>query len=82
MSNRLYQGIIHQLHEAVDRVIGVIDNNGTIVACSELSKIGESHPNVREELMFSPDVAVIDGYTYSHIGNLANFESTVFVEGE
>jgi len=82
MSNRLYQGIIHQLHEAVDRVIGVIDNNGTIVACSELSKIGESHPNVREELMFSPDVSVIDGYTYSHIGNLANFESTVFVEGE
>ena len=28
MSNRLFQGIIHQMRDAVDRVIGVIDDNG------------------------------------------------------
>ena len=41
MSNRLFQGIIHQMRDAVDRVIGVIDDNGVIIACSELVTIGE-----------------------------------------
>ena len=31
MSNRLFQGIIHQMRDAVDRVIGVIDDNGVII---------------------------------------------------
>ena len=39
MSNRLFQGIIHQMHDAVDRVIGVIDDAGYVIACSELSLI-------------------------------------------
>ena len=38
MSNRLFQGIIHQMRDAVDRIIGVIDDNGVIIACSELLK--------------------------------------------
>lgn len=40
MSNRLFQGIIHQMKDAVDRVIGVIDENGIIISCSDLAKIG------------------------------------------
>ena len=28
MSNRLFQGIIYQMKDAVDRVIGVIDETG------------------------------------------------------
>ena len=31
MSNRLFQGIIHQMKDAVDRIIGVIDENGVII---------------------------------------------------
>ena len=50
MSNRLFQGIIHQMRDAVDRIIGVIDDNGVIIACSELVKIGEMRQGVRDEL--------------------------------
>ena len=50
MSNRLFQGIIHQMKEAVDRVIGVIDENGVIISCSELIKIGEIRQSVRDEI--------------------------------
>ena len=42
MSNRLFQGIIHQMTDTVDRTIGVIDETGVIIACSELVKIGRS----------------------------------------
>ena len=42
MSNRLFQGVVHQMKDAIDRTIGVMDENYTIIACSELLRIGES----------------------------------------
>ena len=42
MSNRLFQGIIHQMKDAIDRTIGVVDGNSVISACSELGMVGES----------------------------------------
>ena len=82
MSNRLFQGIIHQMHDAVDRVIGVIDDSGVVIACSELSKIGELRSRAKEEMVFTTDTMVVDGYTYQPIGSGAKFEFMVFVEGE
>ena len=41
MSNRIFQGLVHQMRDAVGRTLGVIDETGTIIACTELSKIGE-----------------------------------------
>ncbi len=82
MSNRLFQGIIHQMKDAVDRVIGVIDENGVIISCSELGKIGESKANVKDELAYTSDTVTKDGYTYRPLGNGAKAEYIVFVEGE
>ncbi len=82
MSNRLFQGIIHQMREAVDRVIGVIDDNGVIIACSELVKIGEVRQGVKEELAYTSDVVASGGYTYRPIPTTAKWEYIVFVEGE
>ena len=41
MSNRLFQGVIHQMKDAIDRTVGVVDETGTIISCSELGRIGE-----------------------------------------
>ena len=38
MSNRLFQTVIHQMKDIVGRTIGAIDENGIIIACSELRK--------------------------------------------
>ena len=46
MSNRLFQGVVHQMKDAVERVIGVVDESGVVVACSELTKIGEVRQGV------------------------------------
>ena len=82
MSNRLFQGIIHQMKDAVDRVIGVIDENGVVISCSELGKIGESKTNVKDELAYTSETVAKDGFTYRPLGNSANAEYVVFVEGE
>ena len=44
MSGRIFQHVVLQLKETTDRVIGVIDTEGTVVACSELSGIGKKWP--------------------------------------
>ena len=82
MSNRFFQGIIHQMKDAVDRVIGVIDENGVIISCSELVKIGETAQGVRDELSYTTDAITTGGYTYRQIGQGAKSEYIVFVEGE
>ena len=82
MSNRLFQTVIHQMKDVIGRVIGVIDENGIIVACSELGKIGESRQRVREALSYSQDSVTLDGYTYRHVGATAKEESIIFVEGD
>ena len=82
MANRLFQNVIHQMRSAVDRVIGVIDENGVVIACSELVKIGEIKQGIREELSYSSDIAVFGGYTYRPIAVGSKSEYVVFMEGE
>ena len=82
MSNRLFQGIIHQMKDTVDRVIGVIDENGIIISCSDLSKIGGTRKGIRDELSYTSETVMSGGYTYRPIGNGTKAEYVVFVEGE
>ena len=53
MSNRLFQGIVHQMKDAIDRTIGVIDETSVVIACSELGKIGEVNESVNSETLDS-----------------------------
>ena len=64
MSNRLFQGVVHQMKDAVDRVIGVVDENGVVVACSELVKIGEARQGLAEEFAYATKAFSLGGYTY------------------
>ncbi|MBR0235250.1 MAG: helix-turn-helix domain-containing protein [Clostridia bacterium] len=82
MSSRLFQGIIHQMKDAIGRTIGVIDENGVIIACSDLVKIGESRQNIRKEMTYISDIMVAGGYTYRPMSQSAGSEYIVFVEGE
>ena len=40
MSSRIFQSVIIQIKEATDRCIGVIDDQGFVITCSELPMIG------------------------------------------
>ena len=78
MSNRLFQGIVHQMRDAIDRTIGVLDETHTVISCSELGRIGETH-----------DIAPTGGTesfvkganTYKPFGASPHPEYILFVEG-
>ena len=41
MSGRIFQNVVLQMKENTDRTVGVIDGEGIVIACSELSMIGQ-----------------------------------------
>ncbi len=80
MSNRLFQGVIHQMKDAIDRTFGVIDENSVIIACSELGRIGEAMEAMPQAI--TADVFTDNGYSYKVLGNNQSSGYTVFVEGD
>ena len=81
MSNRLFQGIIHQTREAIDRTIGVIDETQAIIACSDLGRVGETTEVVSPDSFIEQDCLVADGYTFKAFGSRPRCEYILFVEG-
>ena len=81
MSNRLFQGVIHQMRDAIDRTIGVIDETSVIIACSELGRIGEVNESITPDTIASPNPFVVGGYTYKSFGSRPRPEYAVFVSG-
>ncbi len=84
MSSRIFQSIVLQLKDCTDRPIGVIDAKGTVVACNELSCIGERIPGVLEPLAATPGMAVSHyGRIYKQLSNGGSLlDYSVFVSGD
>ena len=83
MSSRIFQGVIVQMKDATTRCIGVVDEQGFVIACSELSMIGSRLDDFQaavgevQEQLFSTDAR-----TYKILSaSTARFEYAVFVEG-
>ena len=81
MSNRLFQGVIHQMKDAIDRNIGVVDETSVVIACSELGRIGEVNESINPETLSATVPFVINGNTYKSFGSLSRSEYAVFVSG-
>lgn len=80
MSNRLFQGVIQQMKDTLDRVVGVVDENGAVIACSELGRIGEIHEGIMNELTGVP-LLLRGGWTYKPFSSKPRPDYAVFVEG-
>ena len=81
MSNRLFQGLVYQMRDTVDRMIGVIDESATIIACSDLTKIGEPNDFLAAALGENNELFIRDGITYKPFGSKMKSEYAVFVSG-
>ena len=83
MTGRLFQGIILQMKDVADRIIGVIDSTGSVIACTELTLIGSEREDAAVEMSFTNDFVTHGGYIYQTISTKsARYEYAVFVEGD
>ena len=83
MSSRIFQSVIIQMKDATDRVIGVADNQGFVVACSELSMIGSYLDDMQGQTGDVPDqLFTTQERTYKLLGSPdSQFDYAVFVNG-
>ena len=84
MSGRIFQSVIVQMKEATNRVIGVIDFDGGVVACSELSLVGTKLGQLSAMLGENKDqIIVAAGKTIKLLSGWNNiYDYAVFVDGE
>ena len=80
MANRLYQGIVFQLKDITDRIAGVVDSTGQVIACSELGMQGEQRAPFLQP-MTAGDVIRDAGWTYRVMAGNPVPDTAVFVEG-
>ncbi len=82
MSNRIFQSVLHQMKDVVERTVGVIDEGGVVVACSDLGRIGENYP------IPITNFAGINGpfsrnrTTYRAFGSSQKPEYLLFIDGD
>ncbi len=81
MSNRLFQGIIHQMSDAIDRTIGVMDESSVVIACSDLGKVGDVFGETALETISTEEVCVADEYTFKAFGSRQRPVYAAFVSG-
>lgn len=79
MSNRLFQGVIQQMKETIDKTFGVMDESQNIIACSDLDRIGEQ---LQINAPMTGEVFSANGFTFKPIDSARGKEYTVFVEGD
>ncbi len=82
MPNRLFLGMINQMKEVINRNIGVVDDTFTVLACSDLSAVGEVREELEEATFSTQESFVLGGYTYRAFGARPSGDYLVFVEGE
>ena len=84
MSGRMFQNVVLQLKENTDRTVGVIDGEGVVIACSELSMIGQRWAEY-VPVVNSANGGMIssDGKTFKALTGWGNqFDYAVFAFGD
>ena len=84
MTNHIFSDVIQQLKSATDRQLGVIDAEGTVVACSDADQVGTKYPKLARVVALSDDQAVnFSGKTVRALSSFGgSYDYAVFVNGD
>ena len=84
MSNSVFQSVIVQLREISDRTFGVIDTEGCVVSCTDMSLLGERWADAALKVGNAGEgVVTFDRKSFKAImGNSNYFEYAVFCSGD
>ncbi len=84
MSNSVFQSVILQLKDVTDRVFGVMDTEGRVISCTDVSMLGERWTDAALKISGSSDALVVQGHkTFKAIHSASGYlEYAVFCTGE
>ena len=84
MSNSVFQSVIVQLKDISDRTFGVIDTEGCVVSCTDVSLLGERWPDAALKVGNASEgvVTFAQKCFKAIVGNSNYFEYAVFCTGD
>jgi len=82
MQNRLFQNTLTQLKKDIKRVVGVIDDSESVIACSDEMWVGKTVDNIFTVFDASGEIKCIGGFSYKKIETFNKMEYLVFCEGD
>jgi carbohydrate diacid regulator len=84
MSNSVFQNVIVQLKDISDRAFGVLDTDGYVISCTDVSLLGERWPDAVLKITGSGEMLLThDQKTFrTIIGTTGNLEYVVFCTGD
>ena len=84
MSNNVFQSVMVQLKDLSDRSFGVVDTDGCVISCTDMSLLGERWTDAALKVANSSEGVVTFGQkTFKAIVNSSNyFEYAVFCTGD
>ena len=84
MSSRIFQSVILQMKDCTKLPLGVVDGEGAVVACTDLSMVGERWPQVAEAINRHDSAYVnVDGKTFRALSGWSTlYDYACFIGGE
>ena len=84
MSNSVFQSVMVQLKDLTDRAFGVVDTDGCVISCTDMSLLGKRWTDAALKVANSSESVVTFGQkTFKAIVNSSNyFEYAVFCTGD
>ncbi|MBQ3140789.1 MAG: helix-turn-helix domain-containing protein [Clostridia bacterium] len=81
MTNKIFQDMVNSFSDAIGATIGVIDRNGTVIACTDAMKVGDVYEDAVEDLIYGMDCVTVNGRVLKTIVSNGRWEYIVFVDG-
>ena len=83
MSNSVFQSVIVQLKDVTDRVFGVMDTEGSVISCTDVTLLGERWTDAATKVANSEGVVTFGQKSFKAIFSSSNyFEYAVFCTGD
>lgn len=81
MSTRLFQETLNQVKINSDRIIGIVDKSGIIVACTDEVMVGQVIAADIADRLSECDSCILNSNFYKTIGSVLRYEYVLFVSG-
>lgn len=81
MPNKFVQTIVNQVQETISKIVGVVNEKNTIIACSDLTQIGSVKKIEIPNNIELKNVFTDESYTYKIFNFQPNLQYIIFVEG-
>ena len=83
MSNSVFQNVITQLKDTTDRVFGVMDTDGCVISCTDVTLLGERWPDAALRVAGAEGTVTFGQKTFRAIFSATNqLEYAVFCSGD